>query len=381
MADTARGRKRFRRLAAMTSMLVAASSGSSAAPYREPPRNARECGLIIADIVEEQMANSSPDMLVEFLKSTNVDKILEKLCAEGRYDEAYRLGQGFLGGKSEARRGPAPLTPECIKDEEVGAWKVTADAGRYVLTRWAEVTSFDPERVEAQTSAQFLMVRSISDGTSQYWLSPHFVAPFAPQSFDVVLRTSSGEERHGTVPLLNEKTIVLTTLIGDIKETDEVKVTASFAGKPLFSATFGYRGFSRPQYQGMVLAYRLKEMRERGACHDRPCFLTTACCELIGLPDDCFELRTLRRFRDRVLAVAPQGAGEIAFYYEAAPLILEGMKAAGDERRLLGYYATHILPCALMARAGLVRPTYWLYRDLMRRLCRSYGRGLSLPAV
>ena len=28
------------------------------------------------------------------------------------------------------------------------------------------------------------------------------------------------------------------------------------------------------------------------------CFLTTACCEVLGLPDDCFELRTLRRYRD-----------------------------------------------------------------------------------
>ena len=31
------------------------------------------------------------------------------------------------------------------------------------------------------------------------------------------------------------------------------------------------------------------------------CFLTTACCEVLGLSDDCFELRTLRRYRDRVL--------------------------------------------------------------------------------
>ena len=30
------------------------------------------------------------------------------------------------------------------------------------------------------------------------------------------------------------------------------------------------------------------------------CFLTTACCEVLGLADDCFELRTLRRYRDEV---------------------------------------------------------------------------------
>ena len=32
------------------------------------------------------------------------------------------------------------------------------------------------------------------------------------------------------------------------------------------------------------------------------CFITTACCETLGLADDCFELRTLRRYRDEVLA-------------------------------------------------------------------------------
>src|SRR6476646_10620356 len=37
------------------------------------------------------------------------------------------------------------------------------------------------------------------------------------------------------------------------------------------------------------------------------CFLTTACCEVLGLSDDCFELRTLRRYRDRVLIAMPGG--------------------------------------------------------------------------
>ena len=35
------------------------------------------------------------------------------------------------------------------------------------------------------------------------------------------------------------------------------------------------------------------------------CFLTTACCEVLGLPDDCFELRTLRRYRDEASPPCP----------------------------------------------------------------------------
>ena len=37
------------------------------------------------------------------------------------------------------------------------------------------------------------------------------------------------------------------------------------------------------------------------------CFITSACCEVLGLDEDCFELRALRRYRDRVLASRPGG--------------------------------------------------------------------------
>ena len=52
------------------------------------------------------------------------------------------------------------------------------------------------------------------------------------------------------------------------------------------------------------------------------CFITTACCETLGLDDDCFELAVLRRYRDQVLAKRPGGKADIARYYELAPLIL-----------------------------------------------------------
>lgn len=380
-------------------MLVAGSSAVPAAT--DPPRNARECGLIIDDIVQEQMAaGNSPTTLAEFLKSTNVDKILEKLCAEGRYEEAYRVGQGFLGGKTEPSRTPTPNTPECIKAENGKPWSIDASADRYVISRLADIKSFDEkrirnqdpaglaalqqaedkERVSAGIGGRFAIITSIANEPTEYVLSPYFASSFRPERLDVVLRTADGQEQRGTVPVRAGNSVLLTELMTNLRESSNVEITASLAGQPVFSATFEYLGTSKPKYQGMVLAYRLKDMRDRGACHDRPCFLTTACCELIGLPDDCFELRALRQFRDRVMAISPDGARDIAFYYEAAPLILDDMEARGARRHLLAYYATHILPCALMARAGLVRPTYWLYRDLMRRLCRRYGPGRSQPA-
>jgi len=55
----------------------------------------------------------------------------------------------------------------------------------------------------------------------------------------------------------------------------------------------------------------------------RGCFLTTACVSYAGLPDDCFELQTLRDFRDTYLALTPDGEALIRQYYEEAPIIVD----------------------------------------------------------
>lgn len=44
------------------------------------------------------------------------------------------------------------------------------------------------------------------------------------------------------------------------------------------------------------------------------CFLTTACCEFMNLPDDCEELQTMRKFRDDYLSKTEEGKNLIKFY-------------------------------------------------------------------
>jgi len=105
---------------------------------------------------------------------------------------------------------------------------------------------------------------------------------------------------------------------------------------------------------------------------DPNCFITTACCEMVGLDDDCFELTTLRAFRDRVLAPTADGRRDIRLYYALAPLVLDEMRRRGEQPRLLHLYFSHILPCALGAKLGLVALPHRLYRDMMQRLVRRY---------
>jgi hypothetical protein len=103
------------------------------------------------------------------------------------------------------------------------------------------------------------------------------------------------------------------------------------------------------------------------------CFITTACCETLGLDGDCFELRSLRRYRDQVLVLRPGGADDIAAYYELAPLILARLPHETRTRRLRSIYARYILPAALSARLGLHRLAYRLYRLMIDELAAEFA--------
>ena len=60
------------------------------------------------------------------------------------------------------------------------------------------------------------------------------------------------------------------------------------------------------------------------------CFLTSACTEARGLPDDCHELTVLRAFRDGYLRSQPEGEAEIAEYYAVAPKIVDAIRSKAD---------------------------------------------------
>lgn len=64
-----------------------------------------------------------------------------------------------------------------------------------------------------------------------------------------------------------------------------------------------------------------KQNNNSSAIQGGVCFLTTACCEYMGLPDDCEELTVLRKFRDEYV---PKELVEE--YYRIGPKIVEKVK-------------------------------------------------------
>ena len=115
-----------------------------------------------------------------------------------------------------------------------------------------------------------------------------------------------------------------------------------------------------------------------GTCEKNPCFLTTACADFAGLPDDCFELSSLRRFRDEALTHMPGGMDDIALYYRVAPAILDRIGASPQRpRELARLYMLYILPSALAAWLGWPGAVRGIYTRMMRDLAARYRIALA----
>ena len=64
------------------------------------------------------------------------------------------------------------------------------------------------------------------------------------------------------------------------------------------------------------------------------CYITTAICEEFGKPDDCYELITLRNFRDHWLINQPDGKELIQRYYNTAPEIVAIINRRKDRKQI-----------------------------------------------
>ena len=100
------------------------------------------------------------------------------------------------------------------------------------------------------------------------------------------------------------------------------------------------------------------------------CFLTTATVSALGLPDNCWELRTLRRFRDALfLDGGDEAKRMIAEYYDQAPKVVAQVSRRSDARRIwLRAYWFGILPAAAAAQFGQRRVALTLYTLWTKRL-------------
>lgn len=103
------------------------------------------------------------------------------------------------------------------------------------------------------------------------------------------------------------------------------------------------------------------------------CFLTSACVDAQGLPDDCHELTVLRAFRDGYMKTTATGHADVCRYYHIAPMIVEKIKGQENSIDILNaIYHELILPCVRLIEEGQNEQAYKMYRDHVLMLEKIY---------
>lgn len=103
------------------------------------------------------------------------------------------------------------------------------------------------------------------------------------------------------------------------------------------------------------------------------CFITTAVCKYFNKPDDCYELSTLRKFRDTWLAAQPDGKGLVDEYYRIAPSIVKAIDSSTEKDRIyMHIWGNYIEPCIKLIELGAFDTSKKLYMDMVNELKEKY---------
>ncbi len=99
------------------------------------------------------------------------------------------------------------------------------------------------------------------------------------------------------------------------------------------------------------------------------CFLTSACVEYLGKPDNCEELTTLRAFRDTYLMRVSDGENLVKAYYAVAPEIVQAINESAEKNEYYAYIYTVIQKCLRYISDGNFEDALGEYKAMVNELC------------
>ena len=103
------------------------------------------------------------------------------------------------------------------------------------------------------------------------------------------------------------------------------------------------------------------------------CYITTAVCEGLKKPSDCYELRVLKSYRDSYLSGKEQGEALIARYYDIAPTIVKRINKKKESREIYQkLYQTYISPCIRLIEEGENEACLKKYEEMVEMLRAEY---------
>lgn len=131
-----------------------------------------------------------------------------------------------------------------------------------------------------------------------------------------------------------------------------------------FSNTRDAQKYIDEQCKGLFGGIDESKRREFEIKDDGGCYLTTAAVSYKGLPDNCFELTTLRNFRDNYLKKTKNGTEEIQHYYATAPLIVDKINKSPLKTTLLeDIYDNLISPCVKLIESKKYQEAHKKYKQ------------------
>lgn len=121
------------------------------------------------------------------------------------------------------------------------------------------------------------------------------------------------------------------------------------------------------------IAFSSYENIKKGFRRSVFCYITTAVCRSLGRPGDCYELNTLRDYRDSYLLSTDEGREIVQEYYNIAPTIVKRIdkKAEADEI-YENIWKTYLSPCITMIENGENEKCRDLYSSMVRKLEARY---------
>lgn len=104
------------------------------------------------------------------------------------------------------------------------------------------------------------------------------------------------------------------------------------------------------------------------------CFLTTACVDTMGLPDDCMELEAMCSLRDDyILKEVEDGDNIVKHYYTVAPEIVKTINEKDDHEQIWrALYEEEIVPCADLVCHKKEEAAFKKYSDMLEKLEKKY---------
>jgi hypothetical protein len=268
---------------------------------------------------------------------------------------------------------------ECFESKAFGPWKGQASNAQ-AGARISEVTFTKPceLRVEVQVAASFEAKLVVYGDPDDAPLPRKFL--IEPEN-RLLVRDASGKTRideplcGNCTDIFDDKVSIVLPLATAplLREEKSVEIAIKLAEKDECSFKLDCERLRAALDWASERKDALAKLADEDQCTPpEGCFMTSACCELLGLGENCFELTALRRYRDTALARQPGGAAKIAVYYELAPLILARMPQASRASHLAIVYVRYILPAAMAARLGMTALAYRLYVHMLVALAAAY---------